>query len=86
MPVAGRFDDGVENAGADDVNLVLPPNRPEDELAEILKVAARVVSTHRSSVGRAALAAMACWSAREALQPSSSASLASARVSNGASG
>ena len=73
-------------AGADSVNLVLPPNRPEDELAEILKVAARVVSTHRSSVGRAALAAMACWSAREALQPSSSASLASARVSNGASG
>jgi len=28
-------------AGADSVNLVLPPNRPEDELAEILKVAAR---------------------------------------------
>ena len=36
-------------AGADDVNLVLPPNRPEQELAEILKVAARVVSTHPSS-------------------------------------
>ena len=33
-------------AGADSVNLVLPPNRPEDELAEILKVAARAVSTN----------------------------------------
>jgi alkanesulfonate monooxygenase SsuD/methylene tetrahydromethanopterin reductase-like flavin-dependent oxidoreductase (luciferase family) len=33
-------------AGADSVNLVLPPNRPEDELAEILKVAARAVRTN----------------------------------------
>jgi alkanesulfonate monooxygenase SsuD/methylene tetrahydromethanopterin reductase-like flavin-dependent oxidoreductase (luciferase family) len=33
-------------AGADSINLVLPPNRPEDELAEILKVAARAVSIH----------------------------------------
>ena len=33
-------------AGADSVNLVLPPNRPEDELAEILKVATRAVSTN----------------------------------------
>jgi len=32
-------------AGADSVNLVLPPNRPEDELAEILRVAARAVGT-----------------------------------------
>jgi alkanesulfonate monooxygenase SsuD/methylene tetrahydromethanopterin reductase-like flavin-dependent oxidoreductase (luciferase family) len=33
-------------AGADSINLVLPPNRPEDELAEILNVAARAVSTN----------------------------------------
>jgi alkanesulfonate monooxygenase SsuD/methylene tetrahydromethanopterin reductase-like flavin-dependent oxidoreductase (luciferase family) len=33
-------------AGADSINLVLPPNRPEDELAEILKVAAQAVSSH----------------------------------------
>ena len=33
-------------AGADSVNLVLPPNRPEDELAEILNVAARAISTN----------------------------------------
>jgi alkanesulfonate monooxygenase SsuD/methylene tetrahydromethanopterin reductase-like flavin-dependent oxidoreductase (luciferase family) len=31
-------------AGADSVYLVLPPGRPEDELAEIVEVAARVVS------------------------------------------
>ena len=29
-------------AGADSVNLVLPPGRPEEELAEIVKVAAGV--------------------------------------------
>ena len=72
-------------AGADDVNLVLPPNRPEQELAEILEVAARVVSSHRSSVGHAASAATSCRSAQEALRLSS-ASGPSARVSNGASG
>ena len=72
-------------AGADDVNLVLPPNRPEQELAEILKVAARVASTHRSSVGHAASAATARRSAREAPRLSS-ASVPPARVSNGASG
>jgi alkanesulfonate monooxygenase SsuD/methylene tetrahydromethanopterin reductase-like flavin-dependent oxidoreductase (luciferase family) len=33
-------------AGADSVNLVLPPNRPEAELVEILQVAARAVSTN----------------------------------------
>jgi alkanesulfonate monooxygenase SsuD/methylene tetrahydromethanopterin reductase-like flavin-dependent oxidoreductase (luciferase family) len=33
-------------AGADSVNLVLPPNRPEDELAEILRLAARAVGTN----------------------------------------
>lgn len=33
-------------AGADSVSLVLPPNRAEDELAEILKVAARALSTN----------------------------------------
>ncbi len=33
-------------AGADSVNLVLSPNRPEDELAEILNVAARAISTN----------------------------------------
>jgi alkanesulfonate monooxygenase SsuD/methylene tetrahydromethanopterin reductase-like flavin-dependent oxidoreductase (luciferase family) len=54
-------------AGADDVNLVLPPNRPEPELAEILKVAARVVST-RSSVRHAASAATARRSTRETPQ------------------
>ena len=31
-------------AGADSVNLVLPPNRPEDELAEIVNVASDLVS------------------------------------------
>jgi len=31
-------------AGADSVHLVLPPGRPEEELAEIIKVAANVVS------------------------------------------
>jgi alkanesulfonate monooxygenase SsuD/methylene tetrahydromethanopterin reductase-like flavin-dependent oxidoreductase (luciferase family) len=72
-------------AGADDVHLVLPPNRPEQELAEILEVAARVVSSHRSSVGHAASAATACRSAHEAPRPSST-SVPPARVSNGASG
>jgi len=32
-------------AGADSVNLVLPPNRPEEELAEILNAAAPLVAT-----------------------------------------
>ena len=35
--IAAWFD-----AGADSVNLVLPPGRPEEELAEIVKVAAGV--------------------------------------------
>jgi len=34
-------------AGADSVNLVLPPNRPEEELAEILNAAAPVATTAR---------------------------------------
>ena len=33
-------------AGADSVNLVLPPDRPEDELAEIVDVAASVASAN----------------------------------------
>lgn len=33
-------------AGADSVNLVLPPNRAEDELAEILRLAARALRTN----------------------------------------
>jgi len=33
-------------AGADSISLVLPPNRPEDELAEIVKVIARAVCTN----------------------------------------
>jgi alkanesulfonate monooxygenase SsuD/methylene tetrahydromethanopterin reductase-like flavin-dependent oxidoreductase (luciferase family) len=37
-------------AGADRVQLVLPPGRPEDELAEIVAVAARVVSATSSDV------------------------------------
>jgi alkanesulfonate monooxygenase SsuD/methylene tetrahydromethanopterin reductase-like flavin-dependent oxidoreductase (luciferase family) len=72
-------------AGADDVNLVLPPNRPEQELAEILEVAARVVSTHRSAVGHAASAPTACRSAQEAPRLSS-ASVAPVRAINGAAG
>jgi alkanesulfonate monooxygenase SsuD/methylene tetrahydromethanopterin reductase-like flavin-dependent oxidoreductase (luciferase family) len=40
--IAAWFD-----AGADSVNLVLPPNRPEDELAEIVEVAARACSRLR---------------------------------------
>ena len=71
-------------AGADDVNLVLPPNCPEQELAGILEVAARVVST-RSSVRQTASAATACRSAREAPRVSS-VSVPPARVSDGAFG
>ena len=36
------------SAGAESLDLVLPPNRPEDELAEILKVAADVASTNHA--------------------------------------
>ena len=42
----GTYDEGPEQiaawlaAGADSVQLVLPPGRPEDELAEIVEVAA----------------------------------------------
>ena len=36
-------------AGADSVNLVLPPGRPEHELVEILRLAAQAVSTRQSS-------------------------------------
>ena len=32
-------------AGADTVHLVLPPGRPEDELAEVVKIAAASAST-----------------------------------------
>ncbi len=32
-------------AGADSVNLVLPPNRPEEELAEVLNAGASLVAT-----------------------------------------
>ena len=76
----------IRLAGADSVNLVLPPKRPKDELTEILKVAARAASTRHSPVGLAASTATACWSSQEALQPSSSANLASAAVRNSASG
>jgi alkanesulfonate monooxygenase SsuD/methylene tetrahydromethanopterin reductase-like flavin-dependent oxidoreductase (luciferase family) len=37
-------------AGADSVSLVLPPNRPEEELAELLNVAARVVSANNREI------------------------------------
>ena len=73
-------------AGADEVNLVLPPNRPEQELAEIVEVAARVVSTHRSSVGHAASAAPTAFRSAQDAPRLSSASVAPARASNGASG
>jgi alkanesulfonate monooxygenase SsuD/methylene tetrahydromethanopterin reductase-like flavin-dependent oxidoreductase (luciferase family) len=37
-------------AGADEVNLVLPPNRPEDELTEMLRAAARIgAATNRGA-------------------------------------
>jgi alkanesulfonate monooxygenase SsuD/methylene tetrahydromethanopterin reductase-like flavin-dependent oxidoreductase (luciferase family) len=39
-------------AGADRVQLVLPPGRPEDELAEIVAVAARVAATSGSDPSR----------------------------------
>ena len=44
----GTYEDAAEAispwfaAGADSVGLVLPPGRPEEELAEIVQVAARV--------------------------------------------
>ena len=37
-------------AGADRLQLVLPPGRPEDELAEIVAVAARVASANGSGL------------------------------------
>jgi alkanesulfonate monooxygenase SsuD/methylene tetrahydromethanopterin reductase-like flavin-dependent oxidoreductase (luciferase family) len=37
-------------AGADSVGLVLPPGRPEEELAEIVEVAARVASAREPAV------------------------------------
>jgi len=38
-------------AGAESLSLVLPPNRPEDELAEILRVAAAFASTNDTMAG-----------------------------------
>ncbi len=38
-------------AGADSVDLVLPPGRPEEELAEIVAVAAGVVSANAPGIG-----------------------------------
>ena len=46
-------------AGADSVNLVLPPGRPEDELAEIVDVAARFVANNAPAVPAAASSAEA---------------------------
>jgi alkanesulfonate monooxygenase SsuD/methylene tetrahydromethanopterin reductase-like flavin-dependent oxidoreductase (luciferase family) len=46
-------------AGADSVHLVLPPGRPEDELAEIVEVAAGVVSTNAPALPVAAARAKA---------------------------
>jgi alkanesulfonate monooxygenase SsuD/methylene tetrahydromethanopterin reductase-like flavin-dependent oxidoreductase (luciferase family) len=46
VTLMGSYDDAAEaiaswvTAGADDVNLVLPPGRPEEELAEMIAVAA----------------------------------------------
>jgi 4-oxalocrotonate tautomerase len=73
-------------AGADSVNLVLPPNRPKDKLSEILNVITRARATHQSSVGRAASAARGRSSSRQAPQPNSSASLASAGISDSTTG
>jgi alkanesulfonate monooxygenase SsuD/methylene tetrahydromethanopterin reductase-like flavin-dependent oxidoreductase (luciferase family) len=42
-------------AGADSVHLVLPPGRPEDELAEIVDVAAGVVSAYAPTLPLAAV-------------------------------
>jgi alkanesulfonate monooxygenase SsuD/methylene tetrahydromethanopterin reductase-like flavin-dependent oxidoreductase (luciferase family) len=41
-------------AGADDVNLVLPPNRSEDELCAIVEVAAAVSASSARSLSSAA--------------------------------
>jgi alkanesulfonate monooxygenase SsuD/methylene tetrahydromethanopterin reductase-like flavin-dependent oxidoreductase (luciferase family) len=46
-------------AGADSVHLVLPPGRPEDELAEIIKVAAGVISAKEPALAEAATSARA---------------------------
>jgi alkanesulfonate monooxygenase SsuD/methylene tetrahydromethanopterin reductase-like flavin-dependent oxidoreductase (luciferase family) len=48
--IAAWFD-----AGADSVHLVLPPGRPEDELAEIVDVAAGVVSAYAPTMPLAAV-------------------------------
>jgi alkanesulfonate monooxygenase SsuD/methylene tetrahydromethanopterin reductase-like flavin-dependent oxidoreductase (luciferase family) len=73
-------------AGADSVNLVLPPGRPEHELIEIMKVAARAVSTRRASVGQPSSAARESREALAPLKPLAAATLTSAQVSNGATG
>jgi alkanesulfonate monooxygenase SsuD/methylene tetrahydromethanopterin reductase-like flavin-dependent oxidoreductase (luciferase family) len=52
--IAAWFD-----AGADSVHLVLPPGRPEDELTEIVNVAAGVLSTNAPPVSVAATNARA---------------------------
>ena len=50
VTLLGTYDEAAEAiaawfaAGADSVQLVLPPGRPEEELAEIVEVAAGVVS------------------------------------------
>jgi alkanesulfonate monooxygenase SsuD/methylene tetrahydromethanopterin reductase-like flavin-dependent oxidoreductase (luciferase family) len=48
METYARADEAIAEwfaAGADDVHLVLPPGRPEEELVEIVRVAARVAAS-----------------------------------------
>ena len=65
VTLIGSYDQAAEAiaswfaAGADSVNLVLPPGRPEDELAEIVDVAARFVASNAPAVPAAASTAEA---------------------------
>jgi alkanesulfonate monooxygenase SsuD/methylene tetrahydromethanopterin reductase-like flavin-dependent oxidoreductase (luciferase family) len=61
VTLLGTYDQAGEtiaswfDAGADSVHLVLPPGRPEDELAEIVDVAAGVVSAYAPTLPLAAI-------------------------------
>lgn len=65
VTLMGTYDQAKESmaawfaAGADSVHLVLPPDRPEDELAEIVKVAASVASANAPALPAAATSARA---------------------------
>jgi alkanesulfonate monooxygenase SsuD/methylene tetrahydromethanopterin reductase-like flavin-dependent oxidoreductase (luciferase family) len=65
VTLMGTYDQAGESmaawfaAGADSLQLVLPPDRPEDELAEILDVAASVAAANAPAQPVAATSAKA---------------------------